>query len=305
MKARFATGFFATLLSVAMTVCSAEDKQATHKIDPQALPHIIVGGMAFFSGARKGFSVTKGQPTYHDWNAGAGNIAEPLQGAVAESFEAFDFPKNAAAVFARDSSHVYMARNYTPREIKGAHAPSFRLVTADGLYSRDKSKVYYLGVPIEDADPASFETLVFPFSQDKEHAYVGATPIPVEDNNSWIPLREGGTGDYWYRSTREVYPKERETVYVAGWSRDDGAFYYGDNVIKGIKVATFEVLSDYYARDKNHVYSRHYYDKLVVIKQADPTTFVVHEDADELLVRGADAHDANSQYRNGKVLKPK
>jgi hypothetical protein len=273
----------------------------------QSAPHKIVGGMAKLSGAKKGFFVTNGQPTYHDWNAGSGNIVEPLEGADAASFRAFDQPKNANALFARDRSHVYIADYYTPREIEGADAKSFILITRDGLYAKDAKHVYFLGVPIVEADPLTFEVLIYPFSQDKEHAFIGAAPIRGVDRASWHPLRKGWTGDHWYRSARDIHPEIQESVYVAGWSRDSDAFYYGRKAVSGIDVTTFEVLSDYYAIDKNHVYSRHFYDKLVVIKNADPATFVVHENADEILKRGrgADAHDAKSQYRDGKVFEAK
>ena len=60
-------------------------------------------------------------------------------------------------------------------------------------------------------------------------------------------------------------------------------------------------------RDRDHVYSRYFHGKLTVIKDADPATFVVHADADDILRggRNADAHDAKSQYHCGKVFTPK
>ncbi|MCA9245948.1 MAG: DKNYY domain-containing protein [Planctomycetales bacterium] len=278
-----------------LTGCSEDARQAA--------PHVVVGAMAEVSGASKGFFVTDGQPTYHDWNAGFGNIIEPLEGAHAASFHAFAQPKNAMALFARDRKHVYMAVSYTPREITGADAKSFSLITNDGLYAKDAKHVYFLGVPILEANPLTFEVLMYPFSQDKEDAFIGAAPIPNVDRESWRPLREGWADDCWERSANVIRPKPQESIHVNGWSRDANAFYYGREAISGIDVATFEVLSDYYAKDKNNVYSQHY-GKLVAIKNADASTFVVHEDAEEILgrPRGADAHDANSQYRDGKVF---
>ncbi len=267
----------------------------------QAAPHLIVAGMAKLSGAKHGFFITNGQPTYHDWNAGSGNIVKPLDGADADTFYVFEQPKKSRALFARDDSHVFMASI----EINDADAKSFQLVTPDGLYTKDANRVYFMGVPIVEAKPDTFEVLIYPFSQDATHAFIGAAPIPNIDRASWRPLRKGSTGDHWYRSTRETYPKKQESVYAAGWSRDANSFYYGRERVSGVDVATFEVLSDYYAMDKRRVYSRHFFDKLTAIKGADPATFVVHEDADELLSRGADAHDANSQYQDGKVVAPK
>lgn len=286
------------LLIVVLTGCNPKQQQAA--------PQMVVGGIAALSGAKKGFFVTDGQPTYHDWNAGVGNIVKPLQGADADSFKAFEFPKRAAALYARDSTHVYMAMGYTPREIKGADAATFELLTPDGLYSRDANQVYYLGVPLKDCDPSTFEILMFPFSQDKTKAYIGATSIPSVDRESWRPLRRGFADSYWEESdNNELRPKEQNSVWVEGWSKDDRAFYYGRAVVSGIDVATFEVLSDYYARDKNHVYSRHY-NTLAVIKGADPASFAVSADVDEVVTRGMgeDAHDAKSKYLNGKVFVP-
>ncbi len=299
---RFAGIFSKSVLAgflMLLTGCSPEAQQSA--------PRLIVKGMAKLSGAKRGFFVTDGQPTYHDWNAGAGNIVKPLAGADASSFYVFQQPKESKALFARDRSHVYMADLFTPREIKGADAKSFDLITRDGLYSQDAKRVYYLGVPIVDADPLTFEVLTHPFSRDSAFAFIGAVPIPGVDRQSWRPLRKGRTDDYWYRSDRDTHPKNQESVSVAGWSRDANAFYYGREVVTGIDASTFEVLSDYYAKDRDHVYSRYFHGKLTVIKDADPATFVVHADADDILRggRSADAHDAKSQYHCGKVFTPK
>lgn len=283
-------------LQLTLVGCSPEAQQAA--------PHVIVSGIAKLSGAKKGFFVTDGRPTYHDWNAGDGNIAKPLEGADAASFHAFDHPKGARILYARDRNYVYVAECYTPCKIKGADAKSFQIITHDGVYAKDAKHVYFLGVPIVDADPSSFEILMYPFSQDKEHAFVGAAPIHDVDRASWCPLRKGWTDDHWYRSARDTHPQDQESAYVTGWSCDANAFYYGRKTVNEIDVVTFEVLSDYYAKDKNHVYSRYYYDKLAIIQDADPVTFMVHENVDDILKKGqgADAHDAKFQYRSGKVL---
>lgn len=295
----------ALLLAVLMG-CGPNNQQGSRKIDPQAAPHVVVGAMAALSGAKKGFFITKGQPTYHDWNAGAGNIAIPLQGADADSFQVFKSPKNASALFARDSSRVYMARHYTPQVIEGADPTSFELITSDGTYSRDSNHVYFLGISIDGVDPLSFEALVFPFSKDKNQAYYAAAPLAGVDRESWRPLRKGWIEEPWRREGKKPpYPVPKSEVGGGGWSRDKNAFYYGRSVIAGVDVGTFEVLSDHYVKDKDHVF-RHVYDsKMSVIKGADPATFVVHKDADNMIAWGADAHDANSQYRKGEILEPK
>lgn len=309
----------AAMLFLASAGCSPEAQQAT--------PHKIVGGMAILSGATKGFFVTNGRPTYRDWNAGAGNIAIPLNGADAESFVAFQQPKTARALFARDRSHVYMADFYSPREIKDADAESFALISLDGLYAKDKNHAYYLGVPIVGADPDSFEVHMPPFSQDKERAFIGATPIPEIDRASWRPLRKGSAGDPWHRENNNFHPLRPESMFSTGWSRDKNTFYYGTDAITKIDVATFQVLSDYYAKDQHHVYSCHFYRRpaskgstagklmltadskpqepeLDIIEGADPVSFVVHKDVDSIIssLQGADAHDSKKQYRQGRIF---
>ncbi len=192
-----------------------------------------------------------------------------------------------------------MAQRVTPREIKGADPKTFQLITADGLYAQDAGRVYYLGVPIAEADPATFEVLEFPFSQDKKHAFIAAGPMRGVERESWRPLRKGHAADPWLGLDKNTQVADAQALFVTGWSRDAAQFYFGREPIVGVDVPTFEVLSDYYAKDKDHVYSRHYQD-LDVIVGADPATFVVHDDVDDAGPPRADAHDANARYRHGK-----
>ena len=73
-------------------------------------------------------------------------------------------------------------------------AESAEFITAEELDKRfgeldakDTERVYYLGIPIADADPLTFEVLMTPFSQDKNQAFIGLVPIPGIDRASWRP----------------------------------------------------------------------------------------------------------------------
>lgn len=191
----------------------------------------------------------------------------------------------------------------TAFEIEGADVRSFTDI--DTVYAYDKDRVYLHGIPITDADPATFRLLESPFSADASHVFV-QTEIFSDDPDHFEFLDGALMRDshhiYWdvdilsddpaslvVLSSTEGYTyfKDSANVYIQGnpieeadlasfevigqpYARDVANMYYFDEVIQGADAASFEIIDSPYSRDSAHVYWME-----EVIEGADPATFRV------------------------------
>jgi hypothetical protein len=249
----------------------------------------------------RGFHVVDGQVVFLDSNPGEGKIKRTVADADVKTFRACEQPANSFALFAVDGQHVFMGELYDVVVIADADPATFEVLTPTGRFSRDANRVYYMGVALEGADPASFKVVQSPFGRDDRRAYVGTIPIPVRDIATWTPLERGRAPDPWYRSHREKYPEPREKLSGDGWSKDSVQVYWGESPIPGADAATFETCGRFYAKDGRHVYHSGN-----VVPGADPATFVAHDgpfigDTGIPSGPGPDAHDAEREYDSGRV----
>jgi len=134
----------------------------------------------------------------------------------------------------------------------------------DNGWSKDQMYVYYKGVPVVGADPATFKTFGNGnFGYDQYHVYeIGAylmnastsdpIIIPGIDAASFIILKEHP------QTAEDLYAKDRNGVYI-----DEGDTEAGFIKINDADPATFQLLgscssghgiASSYAKDKNHVY---------------------------------------------------
>jgi hypothetical protein len=249
----------------------------------------------------RGFHVIDGQVVFLDSNPGEGKIKRTVAEADVKTFRACEQPANSFALFAVDGQHVFMGELYSVVVITDADPATFEVLTPTGRFSRDANRVYYMGVALEGADPASFKVVQSPFGRDDRRAYVGTLPIPVQDIATWAPLERGLAPDPWYRSHREKYPQPREKLSGDGWSKDSKQVYWGESLVHGADAATFETCGRFYAKDGHHVYHSG-----SVVPGADPATFVAHDgpfigDTGIPSGPGPDAHDAEREYESGRV----
>lgn len=277
-----------TCAAIAFTGCSDRVQQAA--------PALIVKGMRIASGAKKGFFVTNGKPTYHDWNTSEGNITIPLADADVNSFASFDHPSKSVALFAKDKNCVYMAINYGPVVIDGALPDSFSLVSENGEYAKDKLRAYFIGTPIQGSDPATFVHLMHPFSRDANGAHIGPLTIPVQDLETWEPLSEGVCESLWSGNK----PTRARKIFICGWSRDRVQFYRGTTPVSTVDRKSFVPLGHFYGKDDDGVYSFLDID-CCLIEGADPGSFRVLTE-EQILACGYayDAEDRNRKYRTGE-----
>ena len=251
---------------------------------------------------KKGFRVVKGVPVYLDYKPAHGPITLPLPGADPATFQAIDQPHDARVLYARDAKSVYIAQWRQVQKLNDIDAATFQVLTPDGLFSRDSKHVFYQGVPLDKADPQTFQVVEGVFGKDAERAYLGTVPIPVEQFATWRPFQPGRVEDPWYRSTHDTHPLDHTKLFTAGWSGDATRMYYGNRPVADADPATFILLSEYYSKDRTNVYIAG-----DVIVSADPKTFEVH---DGPYIRGTkfysgpgpDAHDAKQSYKDGKLF---
>lgn len=261
----------------------------------------IVAAAAGATRVDRGFHVIDGHVVFLDSNAGEGKIKRIVAGADVKTFRACEQPSNAFALFAVDNRHVFMAELYRVVVIAGADPATFELLTPTGRFSRDANRVYYLGVAIEGADPASFKVVQSPFGRDDRRAYVGTIPIPVRDSATWAPLERGTAERPWHQVHDEKFPRPHKELSGSGWSKDSVQVYWGESSIDGADPARFETCGRFYAKDGRHVYHGGN-----IVAGADPATFAAHDgpfigDTGVPSGPGPDAHDAQREYKSGRV----
>lgn len=247
----------------------------------------------------RGFHVVDGKIYYRDANA-ADEVMNFLVDGDAASLRTFPQSDDALARYAADANRVYMALQYQVSNLQRADARTFKLLTPDGLFSADAKHVYYVGVPLPDADPKTFQVRGGCFGSDAQRAYVGMIPLAV-DIATWKPLGKGSAGDPWYRSDSERRPQTADELSSTGWSGDSTQVFFGHTPLADIDAKSFVALNDVYGKDRDHVF---YFGE--VVPGADAATFVVHPGTPvargkAVIHFGPDAHDAAHAYSRGRV----
>jgi hypothetical protein len=210
---------------------------------------------------------------------------------------------NGAGYYIRGGTVYYLGGfPSTAFEIEGADSRSFTII--DESHAFDNTRVYLNGIPITDADPATFHLLEPHFSADANHVFL-QTEI-FSDDPAHFEFLDGSLmrdSRYIYWSTEiisedpanltvldspdYVYFKDSTTVFIQGnpiegadvgsfsvisdaYAQDKANMYYFDQVIEDVDAASFEVIESPYSRDATQVYWME-----EVIEGATPTTFQI------------------------------
>ncbi|HEV8666957.1 MAG TPA: DKNYY domain-containing protein, partial [Candidatus Paceibacterota bacterium] len=174
--------------------------------------------------------------------------------------------------YSKDINNVYYYLT-EPTLMLGADPKSFFLISQqykDGssiaIYSKDNLHVYFQGLLIVGADPASFIPLgtgfggvTNPYSKDSRYVFydgiilssdgLGKNPLTGIDSSTFEPLIDTN-GEI------SLYAKDSKQVYFNAWDHGDGA-PNPFQVIQNADPLTFQVVSGqsiYDAQDKNHKY---------------------------------------------------
>jgi hypothetical protein len=179
----------------------------------------------------------------------------------------------------KNGTYVYvLSYEGTTRDnpIEGVDPETFVILDKHG-YAKDKLRVYYEGVPVEGADPASFEDITDDYGKDATQVYYQFRAIPGAD-----PATFNVFNIQWGRDANDIYLQDRPieacdpdtfVLLDGNWERDDKCVYRNWAKLEDADPASFVVLNFWFAKDKNHVYSN----DLSIIEGADPATFKVQE----------------------------
>lgn len=104
----------------------------------------------------------------------------------------------------KDHRYVYLGNTYID-----ADPESFTLNSDDINYATDKNRAYYIGKPIEQSDPDTFEIILHtPYSKDAAHVWHYWHLIPDADPKTFTHAQ----GSYY---------KDKNAVYYGGWKLPD------------------------------------------------------------------------------------
>lgn len=157
---------------------------------------------------------------------------------------------------------------------------------------------------LDGADAKTFHEINAFYFADKNNVYYGDKRLPGAKPSDF---REIGKHSGYYRSGNNFYYKDKRLSADAktfeivkdnqghsrGYAKDKNTVWKWGVKLSGVEAISFSLLkSEYYTKDKNHVY---FNDKIFAI--ADPKTFVVLND-----INGAYAKDKKMAYYYGKVI---
>jgi hypothetical protein len=201
-----------------------------------------------------GYQKSGGEWVYVTWDAGHGRVEHHIKGADTSTFEVLS-----ADNYARDKEHVYFKMLRLDKS-----DPSTFVVVSDlvYVYGKDRNRVWLRDVVVRDVDPATFETLTFPYARDRSHVFCGTLPMKVHDVDSFEVLQGTSSLDTSFakgKPFKEQYKdlevtQDNPISWGHGWARDDRACYFGPFELKNADHNSFTALNDIYAKDKDRVY---------------------------------------------------
>jgi len=159
--------------------------------------------------------------------------------------------------------------------LEGVDPATFEEINPE--YARDANRVYYRTRPIEQADPKTFKHIGGLYYKDKDQVFYVDRPVHGADPKSFRLLKYS----YWAGDRNNIYvadtpvnPRDLATFeqISENWARD-AQWVYPQNSgkylpIETLDLASFEILSGGWARDCCRVYWLNQ-----VVAGADPSTF--------------------------------
>lgn len=153
------------------------------------------------------------------------------------------------------------------------------------------NKVYWHNLLIIEADINTFKELNSYYAKDKNNVYA----IWYDRDNIFYELLKGADINSFQALKISNMAKDKNHIYCSGPSKFAGRPYTIDNA----DALTFEILGEYYAKDKDNIYYiQNWWGQRTLVKlaEADFNSFeVLTEDESYAL-------DNNNMYRHGKIL---
>jgi len=169
--------------------------------------------------------------------------------ADAETFVDFKYK-----LLAKDKNNVYY-RGKIFGEKMNVDALTFEIT---GDYGKDKNNVYSLSNPhiansvVDSVDIKTFVGIGFGYGKDKNYLFK----------------------DYRICKFQPIDIASFEMLEERSWGRDKDYYYFCEKIVD-VHRPTFELLQNYYAKDKNSVYYYYLSTELKVVEGADSKTFKV------------------------------
>lgn len=229
---------------------------------------VAATSLAISIGCGEGFVVHKGEPKLVGVLAGSKTYRR-VDGADAATFRSLPSDDRAKAIYAIDSRNVFIGMDGSPMQVKGARPETFQILTADGSYGADSERVFWFGLEIPTADPATFEQLTPPYARDKEGVYVGAERLQECNPDEFEVIKVWGYTPPVHPQSGRLVPV-KDGAWIVAWSKDDKHYYWAGSALEGADYQTVAILNKYFARDHGHVYF-----KGRVVTDADPETFSI------------------------------
>lgn len=232
-----------------------------------------------------------------------------IRGADPETFMNFEEQND---YYSKDANSVF----YGTKRLKLADAPSFQPAGDQwGVFWKDGNRVYVNGKAIPGSDGASFEYLGERYGRDRNQVYWESGVVPGADPESFSPrghfvgrdkntvyvqtfsatnIRDPETFEF-FQAGDEVFARDARAVYAVRYNRPDPLVPFPE-----ADPETFEVLGNFYARDKDRVYHYSYHQSgITVIEEADPGSFHLEWDRKT----GADARDRVHLFKWGELVR--
>ena len=228
-----------------------------------------------------------------------------IKGADANSFTHF----NNRGYYSKDKNHVY----YNSKKITSADAVSFQPLAGDTTnnYWHDINNAYYKWDLILGADGASFMYAGQDYTLDKNNVFFQKQLVKEADRTTFQPLKEYVGRDHkniFVQSllatnikdttsfelitiSEEVFGKDNYQIYALRYTPPFPLLPFPNADLE-----TFEIVGEYYAKDKNQVYYYSYHNKeIIVLEAAIAENFMLFNDN----IRNTDATDGKHYYRSG------
>jgi hypothetical protein len=230
-----------------------------------------------------------------------------LSGADAKTFTQFN-----NSFYSKDQHQVY----YYDKKLKSADAASFQPLANDtsGSYWHDATSAYYKWNHIAGADGSSFQYLGGYYAGDKNHVYLEQYVLAAADRTTFQSLHAFVGKDakkVFVRNSiatnitdasnfeiitlsEEAFGKDKDHIYTIRYTPSLPLMPFPNADLE-----TFEVIGDYYAKDKHQVYYYSFHiPEVLVLEGANPETFVLHWDG----ARGSNAQDGAQYYKAGVLV---
>ncbi len=227
-----------------------------------------------------------------------------IKGADADSFTHFEN----RGYYSKDKKHVY----YNTKKLVTADVATFRPLANDNTdcYWHDKNNAYYKWELISGADGASFVYLDHYYTMDKNNVFFEKELINEADKSTFYSLRDNVGRDaenIFVRAIRatnikdfvtfqlvtineELFGRDKDQIYALHYSTPFPLLPFPEADLE-----TFEIVGDYYAKDKNKVFYYSYHIPEIRVLDANAKTFVLNWNPD----LRTDATDGERYYRSG------